>query len=102
MAGILPSPKEANYDQVQRYLRVLVNELIRLWQDGVMIQTPQFPDGRLVRITLVALVCDKPVAHKLAGFSSHGHTHFCTKCWIKQVNKAMPAAYEKNGLYFRV
>ncbi|KAJ7583887.1 hypothetical protein C8J56DRAFT_1166808 [Mycena floridula] len=68
LAGILPGPKEADFDQVQRYLRVLVNELLRLWQDGVVIPTPKFPNGRLVRVALVALVCDKPAAHKLAGF----------------------------------
>ncbi len=68
----------------------------------MMIQTPQFPDGHLVRVALVALVCDKPAAHKLAGFGLNGHTHFCTKCWIKQADKATLAAYEKNGLYFRV
>lgn len=45
LAGILPGPKEANYDQVQRYLQVLVNELIRLWCDGVVLRTPKYPEG---------------------------------------------------------
>ncbi|PBK68529.1 hypothetical protein ARMSODRAFT_1019655 [Armillaria solidipes] len=101
LAGILPGPKEANYDQVQHYLHVLINELIRLWWDGVVLKTPKFPQGRLVRVALVALVCDKPAAHKLAGFRLHGHTHFCMKCWIKQADKSTPAAYEKNAFRAR-
>jgi hypothetical protein len=66
----MPGPKEANPDQCQRFLRPLVNELLRLWQHGVMIATPKYPQGRLVRVALVAVVCDKPAAYKLGGFGS--------------------------------
>src|SRR6267154_4597507 len=41
-----------------------------------------FVPGRLVRLILVAVVCDKPAAHKIGGFASHSHTKFCTACWI--------------------
>jgi hypothetical protein len=34
VTGILPGPKEQDADQVQRFMRILVNELIRLWQFG--------------------------------------------------------------------
>ncbi|KAE9386142.1 hypothetical protein BT96DRAFT_960642 [Gymnopus androsaceus JB14] len=97
LAGILPGPKEANPDQVQRYLRVLINELLRLWTDGVVIKTPKFPQGHLVRVALVAVVCDKPAAHKLGGFASHSHTNFCTLCWISQADKATPKSFERDG-----
>jgi len=36
--------------------------------------------GRLVRVILTAVVCDKPAAHKMGGFASHSHNHFCTLC----------------------
>ncbi|KAK0439731.1 uncharacterized protein EV420DRAFT_1486184 [Desarmillaria tabescens] len=52
-----------------------------------------FPEGRLVRVALVALVCDKPAAHKLAGFGSHSHTNFYTLCWVKQSDKATPQGW---------
>ncbi|KAF7363429.1 hypothetical protein MSAN_00998700 [Mycena sanguinolenta] len=97
LAGIMPGPKEANPDQCQRFLRPLINELLRLWKHGVIIATPKYPQGRLVRVALVAVVCDKPAAHKLGGFGSHNHTNFCTMCWITQGMKATPAAFQQNG-----
>ncbi|KAJ7739013.1 hypothetical protein B0H16DRAFT_1729688 [Mycena metata] len=80
LAGIMPGPKEANPDQ-----------------DGVLIATPKYPQGRLVRVALVAVVCDKPAAHKLGGFASHSHTNFCTICWIRQAMKSSPEAFQENG-----
>ncbi|KAJ7037010.1 hypothetical protein C8F04DRAFT_1181026 [Mycena alexandri] len=49
LAGIMPGPKEANPDHCQRFLRPLVNELLRLWRDGVRIVTSKYPQGQLPR-----------------------------------------------------
>lgn len=62
-------------------MRIIVNELLRLWKEGVIVKTHKYPLGRLVRLILVALVCDKPVVHKLGGFGLHSHHFFCTRCW---------------------
>ena len=99
LTGILPGPKEPNPDEVQRFLRILVNELIRLWKDGIIVTTSKFPLGRLVRLALVALICDKPAAHKLGGFGAHSHRFFCTRCWVEQNLKATPESFAKNGMY---
>ncbi len=93
----MPGPKEADCDEVQRYMRVLVNELIRLWKYGAVIPTPSHPNGRRIRVILVGVVCDKPAAHKLGGFGSHSHTFFCTRDWISQLFKATIEAFWKNG-----
>jgi hypothetical protein len=53
--------------------------------------------GRLVRVALVAVVCDKPAAHKIGGFGSHSHTNLCTACWITQADKTRAAAFVKDG-----
>jgi len=53
--------------------------------------------GRLVRVVLVAAVCDKPAAHKLGGFASHSHTLFCTLCWISSHDKEKPTAFQEGG-----
>lgn len=100
LSGIMPGPKEQDPDQVQRFIRIFVNELIRLWESGFIMGTPKYPEGRLIRVILVCVICDKPAAHKLGGFGSHSHTFFCTKCWIKQSDKRTAAAYEKNGTLF--
>jgi hypothetical protein len=62
--------------------------------------TPKYPHGWLVCIALVAVVCNKPAAHKLGGFGSHSHTYFCTLCWITQTDKATPKAFVENGEIF--
>jgi hypothetical protein len=53
--------------------------------------------GRLVRVILVAVVCDKPAAHKMGGFASHSHNHFCTLCWISAHDKAEVTAFQEGG-----
>jgi hypothetical protein len=93
----MPGPKEQDPDQVQRFMRIWVNELLRLWEDGMWVKTEAYPNGRRVRVILICVCCDKPAAHKLGGFGSHSHTFFCTRCWIRQNEKATPQAFEKNG-----
>jgi hypothetical protein len=53
--------------------------------------------GHLVRVILVAVVCDKPAAHKIGGFASHSHTNFCTLCWISIHDKGKPTAFLDEG-----
>jgi hypothetical protein len=95
--SIFPGPKEQDADQVQRLIRLIVNELLRLWKDGIWVKTNKHPLGRLVRIILLCVCCDKPAAHKMGGFASHSHTFFCTRCWIKQEQKATKQAFERDG-----
>lgn len=94
----MPGPKEQPPDEVQRFMRVFISELLRLWQHGVRIPTESCPEGRLVRVILIAVCCDKPAAHKLGGFGSHSHTNFCTRDWIKQRQKATPEAFKEGSL----
>jgi hypothetical protein len=98
LTTILPGPKEQDADQVQRYMRIIVNKLIRLWEHGFWIETDLVPEGRLlVRVLLLCICCDKPAAHKLGGFGAHSHTYFCTRCCIKQKDKGTREAYTRNG-----
>lgn len=94
---IIPGPKESDPDQTQRYVRILVNELLRLWRNGVVLPTYCDARGRHVRVILVGVFCDKPAAHKLGGFGSHAHTFFCTRDWITQGLKATARAFVKAG-----
>lgn len=100
LVGIIPGPTEANPEEVQKYLRVLVNELLRLWKIGFYVRTRKYPLGRLVRLILVGVICDKPAAHKIGGYGSHSHRHFCTQCWIEQKDKVTEAAFTEDGVPF--
>lgn len=93
----MPGPKEQTPDQVQRFMRIFVNELLRLWETGFWIYTSEYPLGLLVRVILICVICDKPAAHKLGGFGSHSHTFFCTRCWISQSEKGTAAAFQHDG-----
>ena len=53
--------------------------------------------GCLIRVVLMAVVCDKPATHKISGFASHSHTNFCTLCWISMHEKDKPAAFLAGG-----
>ncbi len=53
--------------------------------------------GRLVRIILMTVVCDKPAAHKMGSFASHSHNHFCTLYWISAQDKAKTTAFQARG-----
>ena len=112
--SILPGPKEQNPDEIQRFLRPIISDLLRLWKDGIKVPTESRPDGeaytsdrvvedtltvtgRLVRVILVAVVCDKPAAHKMGGFASHSHNHFCSLCWISAHDKGKQSAFQNGG-----
>lgn len=45
--SILPGPKEQNPDEVQRFLRPIISDLLRLWKDGINIPTESRPDGEV-------------------------------------------------------
>lgn len=97
LSGIMPGPKEQDVDQVQRFLRPIVNDLLHLWKNGIVVPTPSCPNGRRVRVILLAIVCDAPAAHKIGGFGSHSHRCFCTKCWIEKKDATKANAYTTGG-----
>lgn len=53
--------------------------------------------GRLIRVVLVTVICDKPAAHKIGGFASHSHNYFCTLCWIPAQDKAKVTSFQDGG-----
>ena len=53
--------------------------------------------ARLVRVALVAVVCDKPAAHKMGGFASHSHNMFCMCCKIQKADLRKPESYDPEG-----
>ena len=88
---ITPGPTEPNREQMQNYLKTIVDDLIKLHTDGLAVCTPSNPcgtssfpsvtvrsfvhslSGILVRVVLIALICDHPAMAKLAGFAEHSH-----------------------------
>jgi hypothetical protein len=37
--------KEPTAEQLQHYLKIIVDDLITLYDDGITVKTPEYPDG---------------------------------------------------------
>ena len=46
--------------------------------------------ARLVRVTLAAIICDKPAAYKMGSFASYSHYTFCTRHKIQKEDLQKP------------
>ncbi|KAJ6506558.1 hypothetical protein C8R45DRAFT_1208644 [Mycena sanguinolenta] len=52
--------KEPTAEQLQKYLKLIIDDLIVLYEDGIVIKTPEYPDRKRVRVVLVAIIADHP------------------------------------------
>jgi hypothetical protein len=41
-----PGPTEPTSEQLQYYLELIVDDLLKLWRDGIMLKTSSHPDGK--------------------------------------------------------
>ncbi|EIW59184.1 uncharacterized protein TRAVEDRAFT_100835, partial [Trametes versicolor FP-101664 SS1] len=77
--------QKPSLDQINHFLKPLVDELLVLWETGVFFsRTANYPSGRLVRCALIPLVCDLPAARQTAGFGAHNAKFFCSMCHQKR------------------
>lgn len=42
-----PGPTEPNADQLQHFLKLIVDALLELYDNGILITTPEYPAGKL-------------------------------------------------------
>lgn len=81
LAGLIPGPREPSLEQINHFLKVLVDQLEMLWSPGLYVaRTANKRFGRLVRGAVIPLVCDLPALRKVAGFSGHASKNFCSFC----------------------
>ncbi len=79
LIGILPGPHEPRGDELNHFLRPLVDELLLLWDEGVQCELP----SGIHQTCFAAVLCcasDVPAARKLSGFLSHNARLGCSKC----------------------
>ncbi|RPD67245.1 hypothetical protein L226DRAFT_452550 [Lentinus tigrinus ALCF2SS1-7] len=87
LIGIIPGPHKPSLDQLNHYLKVLVDELLVFWDTGVYFsRTAKYEAGRLVRCALVPLVCDLPAARQAGGFGGYKAKYFCSMCKLPYVD----------------
>ncbi|KAL5528555.1 hypothetical protein ACEPAF_7691 [Sanghuangporus sanghuang] len=54
LCGLAPGPKGLSTEQMQFILKPVVDDLLRLYNEGMVVPTLQFPQGRLCRVVLIA------------------------------------------------
>ncbi|KAF8484204.1 hypothetical protein JB92DRAFT_2799839, partial [Gautieria morchelliformis] len=82
-------PKEPTADELQFYLKQIVDQLIPLYTRGILIKMPLYQNGTPADLSdssaCIGVVCDHPVAVKMCGFGDHGHSILpCTQCTVTQ------------------
>jgi hypothetical protein len=103
ICGMTPGPKEPTAEQLQNYLKPIVDDLIQLYDHGITVKGPGHSNGEVslfqltsypfhsigirVRVALVAIIADHPALCKLCGFADHSHNNApCTKCCVSREN----------------
>lgn len=85
VTSVIPGPNEPTAEQLQEHLVLPVNDLIDLYERGIRVYSPGHPEGRLVRVVLIAVICDHPALCRVCGFADKNHNNApCTKCKITQ------------------
>ncbi|KAL4259480.1 hypothetical protein AB1N83_007669 [Pleurotus pulmonarius] len=100
LACMTPGPNEPTAAELQQYLRIIVNDLLDLYDNGVIVCTPKYPQGRRIRVILLAIVCDHPAMCKVIGCADHGHKRApCLKCHVTKeemfTEKSLQNQFEK-------
>ncbi|KZT07162.1 uncharacterized protein LAESUDRAFT_602187, partial [Laetiporus sulphureus 93-53] len=96
LCGIIPGPKAPSLQQINHFLRPLIDEMLEFWEGGVyMARTALYKDGRLTRCAIIPLIADLGVVKKTAGQASHSATWFCSFCKIqkKDLNNVYPETW---------
>ena len=78
LVAVLPGPNEPDAEGLCHLMRPIVDELLKLWTDGVEVTV-----GKQLLTVKAALLCvaaDLPAARKLCGFLGHGAKLGCSKC----------------------
>ncbi|KII89951.1 hypothetical protein PLICRDRAFT_571426 [Plicaturopsis crispa FD-325 SS-3] len=83
IAYMTPGPTEPTAEQLQHYNKIIVDDLIMLYEHGVFYRSEKYPNGRRARVGLLGIVCDHPAMCKMCGHADHSHkVSPCPKCKV--------------------
>ena len=82
LVGVIPGPDKPAVDQINPYIKLLVDDLLEFWDPGIFFsRTHRCRSGRLFKAMLVPLVADMLAARQVIGIPGSVTTHsFCTFC----------------------
>ncbi|KAG2057218.1 hypothetical protein BDR06DRAFT_878347 [Suillus hirtellus] len=83
LIGIIPGPTKPSTDQINHFLKLLMDDLLPFWDPGVTFShTAKYPDSRIIRIALIPIICDLPAVKQVAGFGGISLKFFCSYCLL--------------------
>lgn len=86
LVGIIPGPKKPSMEQMNHFLKPIVDEMFPFWNHGKWFsRTPEYEQGRLVWALILLLICDLDASRAIAGFTSFSHEYFC-HCCMQQID----------------
>ncbi|KAG9099708.1 hypothetical protein FRC06_004926 [Ceratobasidium sp. 370] len=81
VTAMLPGPREPTLDNINKYLRPIVDNFSEHYDPGVYIsKTHKYPRGRKVRCAPPITSMDVGACRAFAGIGSHSHKCFCSFC----------------------
>jgi hypothetical protein len=85
LVGIIPGPREPALDEINHFLRPVVDFFVLSWKDGTRFtRTFQNAEGRLSRSVITVAINDLPATRKLAGCAGPTANQMCGLCWQKK------------------
>ena len=100
LAGVIPGPKEPSMEEINNFLRPLVNDLLESYETGVYYaHTWKYPNGRKTRSALALIICDLPAAHQALSFTGPQSANFCSFCklQLKDINNLNVSSWESRS-----
>ncbi|KAF7359564.1 alcohol dehydrogenase [Mycena venus] len=98
LTKLSPGPHDETADELQRPMGEIVTELLMLYDAGILVKTPKYPNRRHVRVILVCVCCDHPAMCKVGGFSGHKSNKWpCPRCNITHKEIQTPRGMKVGG-----
>jgi hypothetical protein len=83
LVGIIPGPREPALEEINHFLRPVIDFFLPLWKDGTWFtRTFEHTEGRLSRSVIAVAISDLPAASKLAGHAGPTANQMCGLCWL--------------------
>ena len=85
LIGIIPGPGKPSLEEINHYIRLIVDDLLIFWDPGVFFsKTAAHPQGRFALGMLIPIICDLPAARQISGFAAHSATYLCSICFLER------------------
>jgi hypothetical protein len=97
LAGIIPGPKEPSMQEINHFLKPLIDDLLDSYANGIRyMRTWRHPNGRNTRSALALIICDLPAGRQALGLTGPQSANFCSYCklQLKNINNLNVTSWE--------